>query len=70
MGFRLIPIGNRSDIIREVLVLAVRPPSQGLYLSAEITSEANRIRDIPAVEGPFPRTILLLRFERITRVRG
>jgi hypothetical protein len=70
MGFRLIPKRDRSDIILEGLVSAVRPPSQSLYIDAEITPEAHWIHDVPAVEAPFPGTISLLPFERIARIGG
>ena len=70
MRFPLVPVCNGSNVIRQRLIGAVWPPSEGLYSDAKVTLEADWIHNVPAVQAPLGGTItfLIIFFKRVPRI--
>ena len=68
MGLLLVPIGDRSNVVHERLVLPVGPPSESLYGHAEVFIEKDGIHDVPPIQTPFGRTIVARMFQHVADV--
>ena len=51
MRLGLIPEGNGRNIVLKRQVLSIMLPSQILHRHAQVMIEANRVRDVPAVQA-------------------
>ena len=52
MGFDLIPVGHRRNIVCKKFELTVCPPAQRLDGNTQVFLKADWIHDVPAVQAP------------------
>ena len=55
--FRLIPVGNRGDILGQGPIIVIAQ-TQGLDLYADIAAKADVILNMPAIQAVFTRRVM------------
>src|SRR5581483_4860679 len=70
VGFALIPVSDRCNVIGQRLVSTIRPPTKRLDGHAQVVLEINRTRDVPAIQAPLRRAVFRNALERTTLIGG
>ena len=67
VGFVLVPVGHRADVISQRLIDSVGPPAQRLHRHPQVLIKADRVHNVPAIQPVLGYLALFPMVERIAQ---